>query len=76
MASDDAVWDRLRPIMNAESDEEFIALRDGWRAGIPPAGPVDPEAAEKLFDIMAELGGDDLTGGLSALPEGMFYRGE
>ena len=35
LAKDDAAWDDLRPLMNADSDAEFIALRDGWRAGIP-----------------------------------------
>ena len=76
MASDDALWEELRPMMNATSDGEFVALRDGWRAGIPPAGPVDPAAAQTLFATLAELGGDELTGGLTALPEGLFQTGE
>lgn len=76
MASDDAIWDELRPIMNADSDAEFEALRDGWRAGIPPEGPVNRAEAEKLFEVLAELGGDQLTGGLDSLPDGMFYRSE
>jgi len=72
LATDDAAWEALRPIMNADSDAEFEALREGWRAGIPPAGPVDPEVAGKLFAILAEVGGRELTGGLTALPEGLF----
>lgn len=76
MASDDALWAELRPLMNAKSDEEFEALRDGWRAGMPPDGPVDPAAAQTLFATLAELGGSDLTGGLTALPDGLFYRGD
>ncbi len=76
LASDDAAWDALRPIMNARTDAEFIALRDGWRAGIPAPGPVDAGNAQKLFSVMAELGGDELTGGLTALPEGLFWSGE
>ena len=76
MATDDQIWDDLRPMMNAASDEEFEALRDGWRAGIPPAGPVDMASAQALFSTLAELGGDELTGGLTALPEGLFQTGE
>lgn len=74
LAADDAQWDKLRPIMNAETDAEFAALRDGWRAGIPPTQTVDPAAAQRLFSVMADLGGDELTGGLTELPEGLFWR--
>lgn len=76
LASDDSAWEALRPIMNADSDAEFAFLRDGFRAGIPPAGPVDPAAAQKLFAVMAELGGNELTAGLEALPDGLFYTGD
>lgn len=76
LASDDAAWDALRPIMNAGSDAEFLALRDGWREGIPPAGPVSRDKAQAMFAVMAELGGEDLTGGLSELPDGLFWSGD
>lgn len=76
LAADPAAWDELRPMMNAATDAEFEALRDGWLAGIPPEGPVDAEDAADLFALMAELGGDELTGGLEALPEGLFWQGE
>lgn len=76
LATDDTAWDSLRPIMNADNDAEFAALRTGWRAGIPPEGPVDAEDAQAMFSVMAELGGDDLTGGLSELPQGLFWSGE
>lgn len=73
LASDDAQWDKLRPIMNAENDAEFAALREGWRAGIPQTQDVDPAAAQRMFAVMAELGGTELTGGLTELPEGLFW---
>lgn len=76
MAQDDAVWDKLRPIMNAADDAEFAALRDGWRAGIPAPGPVDAANAGKMFALMAEVGGAELTGGVAALPDGLFWSGE
>lgn len=76
LSTDDAQWDRLRPIMNAADDAEFAALREGWRAGIPETQQVDPAAAQRMFAVMAELGGDDLTGGLTELPGGLFWTGE
>lgn len=76
LLSDEAAWDRLRPIMNAESDAEFTALRDGWRAGVPADAPVDEANAAKVFTLMAELGGEELLGKVTSLPEGVFYKGE
>ena len=76
LARDDAAWDALRPIMNAKDDAEFLALRAGWRAGIPAPGPVDAAKAQKLFAAMAALGGDELTGGLTELPAGLFWTPE
>lgn len=76
LASDDTAWDALRPIMNAANDAEFQALRAGWRAGIPAPGPVNAGNAQKMFAAMAELGGDELTGGVAELPEGLFWMPE
>ena len=76
LARDDAAWAALRPIMNAADDAEFEALKAGWRAGIPAPGPVDAANAQKIFAAMAELGGDELTGGLTTLPEGLFWSPE
>ena len=72
LAEDDAEWDRLRPMMNADSDAEFIALREGWRDGIPAPGPVDEGAVAEMFAVMAELGGEDLVGKATELPAGVF----
>ena len=76
LASDDAVWAAIRPIMNAENDAEFDALREGWVAGIPPKGPVNAGSAQAMFAVMAELGGEELTGGLTELPQGLFWSGD
>ncbi len=76
LMTDQAAWDRLRPIMNAEDDAEFTALRDGWRAGVPADAPVNEANAAKVFALMAELGGEELLGKVTTLPEGVFYKGE
>jgi NitT/TauT family transport system substrate-binding protein len=74
LASEDAAWERLKPLMKTENDAQFDALKAGFRAGIPAAGPVSKEAAEKMFALMAELGGAELLGDVKALPEGVFVQ--
>lgn len=74
LATDDGAWDRIRPIMNAKDDAEFAALRAGFRAGIPAPGPVDEAAAARMLALMADLGGPELMGAATALPEGVFVQ--
>jgi len=70
--SKEADWDRLRPMMNAADEAEYQSLVAGWRAGIPEAGPVDEGSARAMFRLMVELGGEDLVGTATDLPEGVF----
>ena len=74
LADDDTEWDRLRPKMNAKTDAQFEALKTGFRAGIPAAGPIDEAAAARMLDLMVKLGGEDLLGKATELPEGMFLQ--
>ena len=76
LLTDEAAWERLKPLMNAKDDSEFAALRDGWRAGVPADAPVDEANAAKVFALMADLGGEELLGKATTLPEGVFYKGE
>ena len=74
LSESDAEWERLRPMTRAEDDTTLAALRDAWRSGVPVSfGPEDIDAAEKVFSVMAELGGEDLTGGTRALAPGTFW---
>ncbi|WP_118133523.1 ABC transporter substrate-binding protein [Oceanicella sp. SM1341] len=74
LATSDAAWERLRPMMNAGDEAEFAALREGFRAGIPGPGPVDEAAAGRLLALMAEIGGAELVGEVRGLPEGLFVQ--
>ncbi|MEL6467243.1 MAG: ABC transporter substrate-binding protein [Pseudomonadota bacterium] len=74
LATDDAEWDRLRDRMNAKTDAQFEALKAGFRAGIPDAGPVDEEAAARMLALMVALGGTDLLGEARSLPPGTFLQ--
>lgn len=76
MLESDAVWDELRPLMRAENEETFVALRDGFRAGIPRTTADEAErVATRVFDILAAEGGEALVGKARALAPGTFWRG-
>ena len=76
MLESDAVWEELRPLMRAENEETFIALRDGFRAGIPRTSADEAErVATRVFDILAAEGGEALVGKARALAPGTFWRG-
>jgi NitT/TauT family transport system substrate-binding protein len=72
LASDDAAFDALRKRMRAKTDEQFEALKAGFRAGIPATAAVDEKAVDRTLQVMAELGGSDLVGKATTLPKGMF----
>lgn len=74
LAESDAEWDRIRDRMNANNDAQFAALKAGYRAGIPGAGAVDEEAAARMLALMANLGGEDLVGSATTMPEGVFVQ--
>lgn len=74
LATDDAAWERLRPLMQAEDEEVFVALREGYRAGIPSSwGARERRDAEELFSIMAKFGGAELVGRSDQLEPGTFW---
>ncbi len=59
----DEEWERIRPLMKAASDEEFRLLRDRYREGIPRSwNQAGREGASKLFEIVRETGGEEVTG--------------
>lgn len=72
LASDDAAWDAIRPMMNANNDAQYETLKADFRAGIPNAAPVDEESAAAMLALMAELGGDRLVGEATTMPAGLF----
>ena len=58
--------------MNSKTEAEFEALKQGFRAGIPSSNQIDLASAEKLFSLLAEYGGPELTGDQKKLEDGTF----
>lgn len=72
----DGEWELLRPLVRPEDDATLTVLRDRYRQGIPRRwGRAEREAAGALFALMAKLGGRDLVGEATSLPEGTFWPG-
>jgi NitT/TauT family transport system substrate-binding protein len=75
LKTDDAVWQELRPIMDADNDAIFQALKDGYRDGIPDRYErKDIAAAESAFAVMRAADPASVAH-LEALPEGTFWSG-
>ena len=75
LASTDAEWDRLRPMMNAEEDAVFRTLVARYREGIPSRPmPEEERDTAKVYDFLAEIGGEKLVGAAKTMPEGTFWR--
>ncbi|GAB4067715.1 ABC transporter substrate-binding protein [Ancylobacter sonchi] len=73
LASSDAAWERLRPLMQAADEAEFVKLRDYYRAGMP--GPFDAAgvaACAKLYEVLAGIGGAELVGPKPGFDAGLF----
>lgn len=70
----DAEWERIRPMMRADEDSVFIALRDKFRQGIPSRPIADEiEDAKAMFAVLAELGGDELVGKSRTFADGTYW---
>lgn len=63
LRKDDAAWVRIRDLVKPQSDAEFTAIRDYYRAGIPGAWTsAETTAAGKLTDLLIRLGSKDVMG--------------
>ncbi len=72
LLAEDAAWGGISDLVGAKDDAEFAALQEGYRQGIPKEGAVDHDAAERMLEVMADLGGEELVGEATSVPEGLF----
>ncbi|MGH1418139.1 MAG: ABC transporter substrate-binding protein [Hyphomicrobiaceae bacterium] len=74
LASDDAVWQNVRPKMRAKTDGEFEALKAYYRAGIPDGWSKEQtQSAENLLKLLIELGDRKLAGSKTKFDADLFY---
>jgi NitT/TauT family transport system substrate-binding protein len=72
----DAEWLRLKPMLKVSDDQGLGALRDAYRDGIPRGFDAEQrQAIERVFQILATQGGEDLVGSKSTLAPGTFWSG-
>jgi len=74
LKNNDAEWERIKKITGAKNTETLIALRDGFREGIPEENFLSYKSSiEKAFKILAEIGGKDLVGNNKQLSDGVIW---
>jgi NitT/TauT family transport system substrate-binding protein len=75
LATSDAEWDRIAPLMGAADAATLRVYRDRYREGIPRRPVADEEAdARVLFRVLAAIGGREIVGPANELDPGTFYH--
>ena len=66
----------IKPLMRAEDQATFEALRRRYREGIPERSIAENESdAKVLYQFLRELGGEKLVGPGAELAPGTFWKG-
>lgn len=74
LRNDDAAWQRLRPLMKADSEADFNALRDAHREGIVADElKVNLRVMQTLYALLAAEGGEELVGKAKSLDPSSYY---
>jgi NitT/TauT family transport system substrate-binding protein len=76
LATSNEAWDAIKPLMRAEDEATFEALRRRYREGIPERSVEENERdAKVLYQFLRELGGEKLVGPGAELAPGTFWKG-
>ncbi len=74
LATSDAAWERIRGLVKPKSDAEFAAIKAFYRKGIPqPWGAAETRSAEKLTQVLTEVGAARLMGGNTKFDPKLFH---
>lgn len=70
----DEEWARIRELTKASDDATLNALKARFQEGIPLSwGEVERADAARLYELLAELGGEELVGSSPTLMPGTFW---
>lgn len=70
-----AAWERLRPLIKPQSDEELKSIAQFYTSGIPkPWSASETEAAHKLMNILIDVGDQELVGNGTQFDAELFHR--
>jgi NitT/TauT family transport system substrate-binding protein len=73
LSSSAAAWDPVRPRMQAEDEPTFQVLKRYFIEGVPKRDVSAERAdAERLYALLARLGGEKLIGPAKTLPAGLY----
>ena len=71
---DDEVWRDIRPRMKVKDDATFLAMRKSYRDGILRRPLIVEQAdVQRLYKVLAEVGGEKLVGRARELSSGTFW---
>jgi NitT/TauT family transport system substrate-binding protein len=74
LKTSDAEWQRLKPLVRAETDAALNAVMHRYREGIVESwGESDRRAAAELYAVLARIGGEHLVGKGDRLAPGTFW---
>jgi NitT/TauT family transport system substrate-binding protein len=74
LAQSEVEWQRLAPLTGAADAAELAQLAAWYRRGIPQHwGDTERQAAEQLYQLLAEIGGPALVGSDTDLAPGTFW---
>lgn len=78
LGESDAAWEEIRSLSKAENTATLHALRDAYRAGLPPTGAAAQKqgeaAAGRAFAVLAQEGGKEVVGNSTRLAPGVFWQ--
>jgi NitT/TauT family transport system substrate-binding protein len=74
LESNEAAWQDVRPLMAAPDEPTFQTLRRYFLDGLPRRPlAAEREDAERLFAVLARLGGEKLVGSGTTLPANLYW---
>lgn len=75
LATSDAEWERIAPLVGTHDAAALKIYRDRYRDGIPRRPIAEEEAdARTLYRVLAKAGGKELVGSATELDPGTFYH--